>query len=694
MVWCAPGVAWSQPRRGEPRFVIKPGLESTFDEHLQLTPGQWLKEHPYAVAGIDIEQTRVVVHLTGSGLPRTSIRLEHSTASCAPGDRVGQFIICHEPDDKMAPGVTAALVPGIRQLTGRVWSDMRPPADVSPGGGTGSAAEMPVNRPAAFWYRVSQLLVLAFFLFFLPLMLLSAWRMGSRTDRGVVALLFLAALLVRVQHATWGCGDYFLNVSEVFTRSLPYAEEYGNVPNALLAFLLLLLPATVATIAAVNLVLSGLAVVIFYLFLREAGKDWAGSFFAAVALAFTPLLVRYGGEATRQMPVLFFAIAAFWALARFQRTSYWVDGTAALLATALCAGCRPEAGMVVGFFVLYAVFSRVSTPRARTLALAAGALAAFFGIVYWMGYLGDTGRVSSDADMLFRPQGKGLFSPETCLWLNLDATSVVAMVMAGVGVVAAVIRVRTVALWAAVCLVVHTLFAAPWGVAAHNINMVVARFQTLGLLFFAVLAGQGMESAVNLCRRFAPVTAVPVAALLLAGLTWGSALPPHSEVLGKTTVDHEFRFIRETLPELPRGAVIYYVPINLDFALSPPEYLSVILDRADIAWRRFPDDWTPAPLPTFLLVNSACVYAGPRGDVLAWKHFEANRDLSGDCSFATPAIGKPVAVARVPYRPFMEIDQMFGEIEIGLYELDGRRADEIARRMARSEQLSKPRREQ
>ena len=671
MVSCSNGEQQQISGQGE-YFVIEPGHEEDFVRSLELSSDVWLDTHPYAVDSIRIEEDAVTVTVTGSGLEPVTMVLHHPSTTCPGGLSAGQFRLCHDQKDQTSRRIAGLLAPGVAQLSEPVWTGITIQVQ----------ATEQADPSARNWFVFSIVNVLAF----LALLLVAGgrgWLHSLRQERVLFGTLFAMALLVRLYHATWGVGDFFLNVWPVFQQSNFHTAEYGNTPNALFMLLLSLVPPSLNAIIWTLLICSSLAVPFFYLFLKEGGKSTVGAACGAIALMFMPLLIRYGGEANRQTLVLFFAVVALWSLARFHRTGSVLDALLLLLSAAACTACRPEAGIMLGMLGLYGLVGPVRSVRHRLLSWSVLFLVMGFGLLYWFGYLALSERVSRDGGVLEGLFSLRTFSPDYSLWMNTDATPVLFMVLAALGVVAGIMGRQRLVLWSSMCLLIQTLLVAQWHVAADGLNMVFARFQTLAFLFFAVLVGSGAKAVIDVVRKHLQTAFAPVVMALLVGATVGSVLPPISTVLYFTSADHEYRFIRQAMQKLPTDSIIYVVPTHLDFALNPPVFLSVALNRTDLEWRWFPNEWKESQRPAYFWMNSACRYAGHEGKHLQFKQNQT--DAGVDCEFMKSALGQSVDEASIPFRPFMEIDSDYGELEVGLYRLDSAKASTIARRIGQLE---------
>jgi hypothetical protein len=521
-----------------------------------------------AVTGIRLTDDQAEVALTHDA-GESSIRLRHPSSRCRDCVVSGPFAIDHDPADRCAGAMAAAL----QQVLGE--SD---PPDVW----------MRVGKPAfatgeGIWLFLAGWGALA----------VLAAILGRRNVRWELALIGGMALALRLLLATWGPGDLQLNLHADMAR------VYGAAPYAVVwALEALFQPDDLVTVLVpASAVLGTLVVVILALFLREAGASRAVAATAAFLLALHPLAVRWSGDCERQMYVLVSQAIAFLAVAAALRRDRWWPLAGFAFAGLLATYSRPE-GLAVwagaGFVALVLPWSR------KTLAVLGIAVAGIgLGLLRFV----EDFLVQVDSAM-----GELDFLPPVILDPGYTPVALMALFVLGVVVAFRAPRNRLVLGLALLALLssLPALFHPTWGLRHAS-----TRYQLQALMPFVAVAALGLATVTERLGRLVPQVVrgwtLPVTLLLVAA----ASIPTVIRVTRPVSVDNEFAFLRRTLPDLPRRAVVFYAhPDNKvgDVAgFRGMEALSDWLGRGDISWRLWDDSAPRTPPPAFFYRQPACL---------------------------------------------------------------------------------------
>ncbi|MBM4398310.1 MAG: hypothetical protein FJ087_21800, partial [Deltaproteobacteria bacterium] len=499
----------------------------------------------WSVTGISIGE-RAEVRLAGPDGATARVGLRHPTDACADCPASVHFRI----DSAGAPPAVAAWVRerlDAGAADGDPWTAASPDRTDEgrePEAGAFEKASAAISSVVNDVARLGENLDAADLLAVLWCVLLVllarevalAARGSSPVRLGLLLALAGGAFAVRAALATSGPGDLHMNL---------FAPSYGLGSAGLLRVLGPVLGSDPLDLVWVGMTLGSLAPPLLALAMREVRPGWVGLVAGAV-LAFHPLMVRFGGEANRQSYVAFLGAAALLALSRPARAAL----VAYAIAAVLLLNTRPEAVVALPAFWLWSFVARRERPWSA--ALAAHAIVAAVAVARWlMPGAGGAGLVGSYAGF-FRFDTLP-FTRAACVWVDPDYTPAAARWLSVAGVAYGFLRAPRLAIWAIVAAAVVLVPASNWTSGGMAISS--ARYQTFAFLPLAVLAALGVEAAWAVAARFRPVAGTVAAALACVWLV-ASTPGPMARICVPRTVDLEYRFVLETLPTLPRGAIV------------------------------------------------------------------------------------------------------------------------------------------
>lgn len=577
--WVASG--WATPTDdGDTRYFIGLGHEQALRA---VFVGQGGEDpfSPYAVRSISIHQTRIEVVFAQTTGHTTRITLVHPDADPANPLRTPVFAIQAgdgENGDVLARRVHERLATA--SFT-NLWQRSAAPTPRPP-------PEFQVDRVLAWAWLALGLLILWLGLRPLPA---RPWALA-------LAALAVASGLLRLSFGAISPGNPAILHS-------PYG--YGQ------AALLLGLPLnlTVDIVLRVAQLLGALAPVFLALAIHARTGDRRLAMVAGVLLAIQPLLVRQSSDFTSQSYVLFLGAVSLWALARWLARPSAVALALYAVAALLCIETRPEAVLILP---ITALFAWPGHPwRRATLAIAAVQVP--LAVVAILRF-----PTSTMGDSVFDIHRLDL----TALFLDTNYTAIVVqgLFLAGL-VLGAWRRDRTVLAVAAGLLLVQLAMADR---SPDGPNLLFARFRTLGFLPFAFVAAWGLCRVVDTFRD----TRVRITAAVLAWILVGiSTVGPFRQIVAPRTLDLEFQYLVRTIPELPRGAEIYFPYTDRDMGFRSFPVLSHLVGRPDLVWKAWPPDSSPQAGPRFFYLQSLC-NASPDGPLGGPRALAPTGDLQDE----------------------------------------------------------------
>ncbi len=499
-------------------------------------------------------------------------------------------------------------------------------------------------------------------------------RAGPRREALALFGLFGGSLVLRLALATWGPGDLRMNLRgtllshdfghDAVSALFGEAALYGPGPNGLLGPLFVLLPRRFETLVAVALVAGSLAPVVLQRALAArstALHAWAG----ALALAISPLAVRWSGVGNRQAQMLLLFTVAAWGLGRYQaggRARYLVAGAAAALLAVLT---RPEGVLV--FALLGPLWLLGPRGRRRTPLIA---IAPVLGLT-----LAYRATFSPLAGIETPHIPLGLISPATSVWLDpaFQGWALLGLTLAGLGL--GLWRRNPLVIAAAVALLVVS--QATRHMPTAGMQMASARYQSLSVLAAAVCAGAAVDA---LWTRFAGSRrAQRLAAALLATLAVAATAPTLLAVTRPRTIDAEYRQLLTWLRELPPGTAVFSVEhAVIDAGLVAPRTeahalgvdWNLIGSSIDEVYSPPPNGGFPEGPPLILYYDGGMCAVTPESMIGVFDTYPIV-DL---CEEARVRFGdRPLLQAEVPAAGFRREEYREDPVRIGLFVVDDRR---------------------
>lgn len=656
-------------------YVIRPGHETEILGFLDLDPSE-----PGPVAGvgywaenIEILEDRIRVEYWSEDDRKRRFVLYHPNAVCEDCSRSRFIAVLPEQHDPDAEALGAWLLDALGPDFTALWKERVIPLDTSEVVADGAEVVEPPRllgrHPAEVWLVVCQALWVA-------LAMLGAWALmarlrrpdGRRRELAAGAALFAGALGLRVAFATWGPGDLFLNVAEIFwDQPSPF---YGNAPNGLLLMLMRVVPERVETLVVVTLILGSLSVVVARLLAAELEPgDRRFPWVVALIVAIQPVLVRFSGEANRQMYVLFLGIVALWAWLRWERTGRWLDAALGAVAATLCVHSRPEA------FPIILLLPLASALRLRGGAFRVGSWGVlgliFSGYAVYYGTMFHT----SNMESVYVGNLLGLYhfflGPEVNLWLDPSFTPWALILLVPVGLFGGLWRRRRWVLWATLGILGLAFIASSMPTGLQGMRQLAsARYQTLAVLFASLLAAEGVVLLLDVAARYGRRARIAGAVGLAVAIV-GTGIAPFHGVTKPTTLDHEYRLMKAWILALPLRAEVFqpYSYRYNDLGLRDVIHLARTAGRDDLNWFNWPEDWRPSPNPQLFWRQASCGVAEHIAEVFPDVD-QSTPTLAVTCLEVSSYLEEHrLLSAELPFRPFLNADRDRGTLEVGMYEI-------------------------
>lgn len=630
---------------------------------------------------IAIDRASVRVEYLGPAGDEWQLLLRHPGDSCEGGMSTGSACVIAKPDDGVGKLLRTMLLERISALPEPLWTDPALQTEVQSSSSEAAPAVVRHAHSLPWWSPVENWGAMALWLLLagaLAALLYVPLRQSPPKELLPLAGLVVATFGLRLLFATWGPGD-LRQPDDSFLGNWGVPTTYGATV-AMLGRLFAWLPiARDRLLVWQSLLLGSLAVVPMWFAARQLTNSRQVAWLAAAALATQPLLIRFSGEANRQGVALFLGTAALWALLCSVRPRRLLHLTLAIVSVALLLGTRPEAFLYVGYLaVLYLLLpvAEDEPPRWRRIGplLVIGALVAL-----QLFRLAATGELGQGVQTLEATAGVGLslarfpYVPAVMVHLDSSFTPLAYLVLYVVGCGVALWQRRVWALWAALALMLYSLPLAgvPRGVEG-GMQLASARYQTLSLIPFSLVLAFGAHWLTSLLRRLVPAKLPPWALALSGALLLATTLPAILRVTHRTSLDDEYRFLRQAIAQLPPDAELYSAPIG-DWGLSPPTFLPASMGRSDIAWKSWPDEWQPSQRPQFLVTQSACSFLlmTPEMEMVDDPATEGGgrRECSLAAEYVVNFAPSPTAQEEIELRSFLRADHSDGRIHLGVYAL-------------------------
>ena len=475
-------------------------------------------------------------------------------------------------------------------------------------------------------------------------------------------ILFFGSFIVRYLLSSEGPGNSWSHLATAFNGM--DSGNYGNTPNALLKVIGYFTSYTDTTGLSVNLVIGSLIPIMMALFLLCLVEKPAVALIGGVIISIQPLLIRYSGELSRHVYVVFTALTALWALARYHKHRKNPDLMMAWAAAILCCLSRPESAMVIAFLLLFSFFfRRTGKPIDKKLIVSYILLFVVYGFFYFTYF---TKYVQhSYFDFHF-----GQMTP-SAFWADPQYTPMFIIGFFLVGLILGIRKRRSLALWGLLSLLVVVIITLPF--PSWGLSIGYAQYQDLSIIPFVVFAALGCDWAVRFAVKRAR-GAVRLSLVILLAVT-GTAIcyQPYLNILRRNTFDYEYLFMRDSITKLPLKARIYYVYRGdepTDLGLKPPEFLTAMLGRDDVKWRKLPEDLTKLKNggSAFFYRQSSC-FLNPN----KYKEKKILISVLTRCARAMRRFGNsPVFTASIPARSYHQDHYSDDRITVGLYAMNNK----------------------
>jgi hypothetical protein len=520
------------------------------------------------------------------------------------------------------------------------------------------------------------------FLFVMAILVIPAGRTCNRRTMLLLAALFASSLALRLAFATWGPGD-LRQMDGTFITGESAGTGYGSTMAALAGWFTWLPIARDSLLVWMSLLTGALAPLFVWSSARRLGQTGIMPGLAAMAIMLHPWLVRSSGEGGRQGLVLLLGAVCFWALLESGRDWRRLSLVLGVVAAALLLRTRPEAVLHLGY-VAVAVLLLPGLKSRKEYVVKGLVLVAIMTLALFqrhlLGLSGEWGQGQMIVERVVRSLmllDEFPYRPAVVMHLDPHFTPVLFILLYGLGIVIAIKQRSMWMLWCTVSLVLYSfpLMGVPRA-EPGDMQLASARYQTLTFIPFAlVLAGGGGWLWDRASSKLKPrgLKVVAIAAGIVALL---SCIPPMVDVCRTTSLDAEYNFLRASVRDLPQGAEVYSVQdFPFDIGLTPPTYLSAALQRPDIIWRAWPQQWQESPNPQYLATQSACWYLLHQPEIRytatdgTTADSEADRACALAFSYVDTCAPQPFAEQQIKMRHYLRAATSRGDFTVGLYRL-------------------------
>ncbi len=487
-------------------------------------------------------------------------------------------------------------------------------------------------------------------------------RAAAGQTAALLLALFLVALALRLWLPPMGPGDIkntLLAAYDGWPRGHGYFEvgRYGRAPEGLLAWVFLVLPVRDLSVVMVNLLLACSCVPLLYGLARRLGLPRETALVGALLLVVAPLHVRLSPTTSRYIPLIFLTLLGLQLSLAWLNERRVHDLAAAVIALVLASQCRPEALALPAIVLLLVVFRGLTptTGQGRAWPLApAGAIYALL-LVVPAAPLVSVALAGGPGVSPYVVGSRPVFDPAHNPFLNGAFTPLVWPALAAGGALFGLLAGprRTTAWLILAALFLAGLLATVRVPEGHILN---ARYHLTALPFLLLLTAHGLTALLAVAARVrpAPAWASVAVAVAIAALAAG----PMPAVTRDTTMNAEYRFLRDNLAKIPDDCVIVHWYPPHDHGLRAQPTLSRSVGRRH-RWLSSEGRLDDLPDDRCLVYwrNGAC--HGPRGDAPA-PH---------PCELLDRAAGDAIAEAVLPAVPVREEHYEGDYLKVGLYRL-------------------------
>jgi hypothetical protein len=402
------------------------------------------------------------------------------------------------------------------------------------------------------------------------------------------------------------------------------------------------IPASDAAVFWLNGILAALTALPVGLVVHRLSGNMRATWLAALAMALTPLHIRFSMTDTPFIGEIFFGMSALALALQWIRTPRWIHAMMTVLALALAVQMRPLAIVwLVPIALILVSHARLVAWRSPTLW---GGIMVFIGLlsVHLVGLMGSMDTLDS---YISSPPGQSrqwLLFP---VWLDPLYTPATLLLATAAAAVPGTLLIRH-RLWILLCGVLFSGLISAMSPEGHHLAN--ARYALRGLPFAAMLAGIGLA---HLTQR------LPRPAQWLAGAFLVMGLFPGIETAERrTTLDHEYAFFVDQLEVVPDHCTILSLIDSQDLSLIPRTHLGITRGLSH-TWMQFDSSRDLEQLPRCLAYYrpASCWVNRPR-----CQEFEDLWTL------------EPLAETNLPAIPFAGEPFIQDPLPVGFYRLTPR----------------------
>jgi hypothetical protein len=631
------------------------------------------------VDSIDVVGERVRVTYGGAGDLIWQLFLSPADSPCEGGIVRGFACVQVEPGDDVGWQLGEMVLARMEGLAQPLWLGPSPKPSR-----TWVAASATVQRPDSlpWWGPVESWATILLWLGLASLLILRLVTVVPRpTVVDSLPFLGLAAATfgLRLAFATWGPGD-LRQPDDSFIGSWAVPPTYGATVASLGRLFAWLPVGRDRLLVLQSLLLSSCAVLPLWGAAKKLSNSRITAWLAAGTIATQPLLVRFSGEANRQGVVLFLGATALWALLRSSGPYSRLHAALGLVSVALLLGTRPEAFLYIGFLALLYLLVPIAEHGPSRWRRLGPILLMVAMVALQLLRLSAADELGQGVQTLEATAGGALnhggfpYVPAVMVHLNMGFTPLLYIGLYALGWTIGFWRQRAWVIWSGIALVLWAfpLAGVPRGVDG-GMQLASARYQTLSLIPFSLVMAYGAQRVALQLRHYLPDRVTRWVLIGLGVLALAATMPALLRVTQRTSLDNEYRFLRESIVLLPQGAEVFSAPLG-DSGLSPPTYLPAAVGRPDVVWRHWPDQWQPSARPQFLATQSACALLLMTPEKRATDRQGPEDGGRHECTFAARYVAEfapePLAREAIELRPFVRADFSHGDLEIGIYPLE------------------------
>lgn len=451
-------------------------------------------------------------------------------------------------------------------------------------------------------------------------------------------ILVAVALALRAWLAPHSPGDLRFRLEHAFDL-IGRGQAYTWGWSGLLHLLFRAIPASDAAVFWINGLLAALTAIPVGWVVRRLSGDARAGWLAGIAMALTPLHIRFSMTDTPFIGEIFFGTSALALILHWIRHPRWIHAAMAGLALALAVQMRPLGvlWLLPALFLLLALAREVPW-RSRTLW---GASMLVIGLLstHVAELLDAFHTIESYITPNPEQTGSWLLWP---VWFDPAYTPISLLVATVAALLPGPMAARHRA-WILGCGILFSGVVNAMSPDGHHLAN--ARYALRGLPFAAMLAGVGLS---HVAERL-PMRANWAAAILLLG----GLLPAMEIAERRTTLDHEYAFFVDALESVPDHCTIVSLIDSEDRSLIPRTHLGITRGLSH-TWMHFESPGITEETP------SCFAYYRPASCWVNRPHCQA---------FEDQWTLEPLAEAQLPAIPFAGEPFIRDPIPVGFYRL-------------------------